>query len=184
MNLYISDLHFGHANVIRFDHRPFFDVDSMDDAMIKMWNSRVSADDDVYIVGDFCFKSNRTPDWYLRQLKGHKHLIIGNHDKITIECENAARYLESMDKMLHVSDEDKQICLCHYPLVEWYKSRHGSWHIYGHIHGSRDESYQFMKTKEHALNAAACINNYTPVSFNELLRNNRLFQQEDLCTNP
>ena len=27
MNLYISDLHFGHKNVILFDHRPFSDVD-------------------------------------------------------------------------------------------------------------------------------------------------------------
>ena len=28
MNLYISDLHFGHKNVILFDHRPFSDVDT------------------------------------------------------------------------------------------------------------------------------------------------------------
>ena len=53
MNLYISDLHFGHTNVIRFDHRPFADVDKMDHCMIKLWNSRVSAEDDVYIIGDF-----------------------------------------------------------------------------------------------------------------------------------
>ena len=29
MNLYISDLHFGHKNVILFEHRPFSDVDTM-----------------------------------------------------------------------------------------------------------------------------------------------------------
>ena len=29
MNLYISDLHFGHTNVIRFDNRPFADRDEM-----------------------------------------------------------------------------------------------------------------------------------------------------------
>ena len=80
MNLYISDLHFGHKNVILFEHRPFSDVDTMDHCLIQLWNSRVSADDDVYIVGDFCYRSGRTPDWYLRQLKGHKHLIIGNRD--------------------------------------------------------------------------------------------------------
>lgn len=27
MNLYISDMHFGHKNVISFDHRPFADVE-------------------------------------------------------------------------------------------------------------------------------------------------------------
>ena len=98
MNLYISDLHFGHKNVILFEHRPFSDVDTMDHCLIQLWNSRVSADDDVYIVGDFCYRSGRTPDWYLRQLKGHKHLIIGNHDKATLDCENAAKYLESVEK--------------------------------------------------------------------------------------
>ena len=59
--------------------------------------------------------------------------------------------------------------------TQWYKSRHGSWLIYGHIHGVRDEVYEFMKTRERALNAGACINNYTPVS----VRNNKAFQEKD-----
>ena len=29
MNLYISDLHFGHKNVIKFDDRPFDNVDQI-----------------------------------------------------------------------------------------------------------------------------------------------------------
>ena len=176
MNLYISDLHFGHKNVIGFDHRPFFDVEEMDKVLIQLWNERVSKDDEVYIIGDFCYRSGKSPDWYLRQLKGHKHLIIGNHDLATLQCENAQKYLESIEKMMHVTDGDKEICLCHYPLAEWYKSRHGSWHIYGHIHGAKDETYEFMKSRNNALNAAACINNYTPASFNELVRNNEIFR--------
>ena len=69
MKLYISDLHFGHAHAIQFDHRPFADRDEMDQDMIERWNSRVNADDDVYIVGDFCFKCDRSPDWYLSRLR-------------------------------------------------------------------------------------------------------------------
>lgn len=179
MNLYISDLHFGHENAIEFDNRPFSDVDEMDRRMIELWNLRVSHNDDVYIVGDFCFTLKRTPDWYLRQLKGHKHLIVGNHDKLVLDCAEAIKYLESVDKMLHVSDQGKQICLCHFPLAQWNKAHYGSWHIYGHIHADRGAVYQFMKTREHALNAAACINNYTPVSINELIRNNAEFQSEE-----
>ena len=98
MNLYISDLHFGHKNVILFEHRPFSDVDTMDHCLIQLWNSRVSADDDVYIVGDFCYRSGRTPDWYLRQLKGHKHLIIGNHDKATLDCKTLQSTLRALKK--------------------------------------------------------------------------------------
>ena len=40
--------------------------------------------------------------------------------------------------------------------------------------------YQLMKTREHALNAAACINHYTPASINELIRNNKEFQEKDM----
>ncbi len=178
MNLYISDLHFGHKNVIRFDHRPFCDIDEMDYSLIKLWNSRVQEDDHVYIIGDFAYKSGKSSDWYLKQLKGHKHLIIGNHDKVTLDNPQAMKYFESVDKMMHVTDVDNHICLCHYPLAEWYKSRHGSWHIFGHIHGSTDDIYTFMKTREHALNAAACMNNYTPSSLNELIRNNALFNEK------
>jgi calcineurin-like phosphoesterase family protein len=178
MNLYISDLHFGHSNVINFDHRPFADVNEMDYALIELWNSRVQKDDDVYIVGDFCFRSEKTPDWYLKKLSGHKHLVIGNHDGKMLEDSKAMSYFESVDKMMHVSDGDKQICLCHFPLAEWNRASHGSWHIYGHIHNRKEDTYQFMKTKERALNAAACINNYTPASMNELIRNNKIFQEE------
>lgn len=79
---------------------------------------------------------------------------------------------------MHVTDGDKQICLCHFPIAEWNGARHGSWHVYGHIHGARNEVYHFMKTQERALNAAACINNYTPASLNELIRNNMFFKRD------
>ena len=50
MFFYTSDLHLGHVNVIRFDKRPFADVEEMDQYIINRWNDRVSEDDTVYIV--------------------------------------------------------------------------------------------------------------------------------------
>lgn len=179
MNLYISDLHFGHGNVIRFDDRPFSDKDEMDKIMIELWNARVAPEDNVYIIGDFAYKNEKDETWYLERLRGHKHLIIGNHDHKLLSNEKAISYFETVDKMACINDDDKQIILCHYPLAEWYKSRHGSWLIYGHIHNRKEETYHYMKNLDHALNAAACINNYTPVSFKELANNNRLFQSEE-----
>lgn len=178
MNLYISDTHFGHKNVIGFDHRPFIDVNEMDHCLIKLWNSRVQPDDDVYIVGDFAFINEKPAEWYLRQLKGHKHLVTGNHDRKTLENEAAMSYFESVDKLCRVMDGDKEVILCHFPIAAWYKCKYGSWHVYGHIHGRKDDVYEFMKTRPTALNEGACINNYTPASLNELIKNNAEFQKE------
>lgn len=179
MNLYISDLHFGHSNVISFDKRPFIDRDEMDSVLIHLWNARVSNDDHVYIVGDFCYRSGNSADWYLKQLKGYKHLIIGNHDGETLKNEKAMAYFETAEKMMHVSDNGKQICLCHFPIAEWNGFYKGHWHIFGHIHGRLDGTYYFMRNRERALNAAACINNYTPSSINELIRNNEYFKEKN-----
>ena len=182
MNLYISDLHLGHANAIKFDERPFADVEEMDRCLIANWNARVSPDDDVYIIGDFCYKSEHTPDWYLAQLKGRKHLVMGNHDGITLKCPEAVKQLVNIDKMMHIKDGINNIHACHFPMAEWNKKMHDSWHIYGHIHGDTGEVFRFMAAQERALNAAACINNYTPVSFDELVRNNEAFKASHLKT--
>ena len=186
MNLYISDLHFGHSNCISFDHRPFADRDEMDHCLIEFWNSRVNKDDNVYIVGDFAYRADKDEAWYLRQLRGHMHLIVGNHDGKLLQNEEAMRYIESVDKMMHVTDnlngENIEICLCHFPIISWNKKEHGSWHIYGHIHNKKDdEAHKIMAGFDHALNAGCMINNYTPASIRELIYNNDIYRQKVLA---
>lgn len=175
MNLYVADLHLGHSDCIRLDHRPFADVEEMDRTLIKLWNSRVYPDDDVYVVGDFCYRSERAPVWYLRQLKGHKHLIIGNHEESILTDEKALSYFDSVDQIKEVSESGEKVVICHFPLAEWNGMQNGSWLIYDHIHANTDDTYNFMRTREHALNAGCMINSYTPGSFRELKENNKNF---------
>lgn len=66
MKYYISDMHLGHKNVLEFDKRLFADVDEMDRALIELWNARVQKDDEVYIIGDFQYRSEKGPIWYLQ----------------------------------------------------------------------------------------------------------------------
>lgn len=120
MILYTADLHFGHRSVIEFDNGPFADVEEMDHALIRLWNHRVSEEDHVYIIGDFAYRNEKSEEWYLRQLKGHKYLVIGNHDRKILNNPAALGCLEKVDKMMHISDNGTQICLCHYPLAEWF----------------------------------------------------------------
>nr|MCR5129617.1 metallophosphoesterase [Lachnospiraceae bacterium] len=134
MNLYIGDTHFGHRNVIGFDHRPFSTVEEMDEVMIRLWNGRVQPDDNVWFLGDFCHKSGKAPEWYLKRLAGRKHLILGNHDQPLYENDTALAYFESVDQIARVNDtykgENITAVLCHYPILEWWHKHHGVWHIY------------------------------------------------------
>lgn len=177
MNWYIADTHFGHERVIDFDHRPFANVEEMDQKLIEGWNRRVDREDHVYILGDFAYRNTHPEEWYLKQLKGRKHLILGNHDAKLQSNEEAMAYFESSDKMLHVTDGGNQICLCHYPIAEWYGYHKGHYLIYGHIHNRRDDTFLFMSTRERALNAGCMINHYVPASFSELILNNLEYKQ-------
>lgn len=178
MNFYIGDLHFGHRSVISFDQRPFADEDEMDRVLIELWNSRVSETDEVYVLGDFAFRNKKPEEWYLQQLKGAKHLIIGNHDGKLLKNSSAMGYFQSVEKMRHVVDGGKHICLCHFPIADWNGRCKGHSHIYAHIHDQDDEVSRYMKHFDRAFNASACINHYTPASFKELVRNNRRWRGE------
>lgn len=77
---YTGDLHFGHFNAIKYDCRPWPDVETMAEGLIERWNARVQDDDLVYVLGDVCFRS-KYPAWhYLERMRGRKVLIVGNHD--------------------------------------------------------------------------------------------------------
>lgn len=91
MNYFLtSDLHLGHANIIRYCGRPFKDVIHMNQELIRRWNARISDEDIVYHVGDFCFKNSNEVRGegqkchaikWIEQLHGQKIFLRGNHDK-------------------------------------------------------------------------------------------------------
>ena len=40
----------------------------MDEVLINNWNNKVTNKDTVYILGDFCFRSGKDPEYYLKTL--------------------------------------------------------------------------------------------------------------------
>ena len=119
MNFYIGDPHLGHEAIIRLRNRPFADVDEMDEEIISNWNSRVTNGDTVFILGDMMFRNKREPSEYLKRLKGHKILVLGNHDASWIWRESATEYLTTHVSMMELIDrnrravlKEKQIFIC------------------------------------------------------------------------
>ena len=103
MIYYISDLHFGHANVIEFDKRPFANVEEMDRIMIERWNERVSDMDDVYISGDFAHHD------YLFALENEFAVIEYSHYSSEIIVEDLfEKILSVLDGLKIVKAQEKR----------------------------------------------------------------------------
>ena len=172
---FISDLHVGHANVIKYDGRPFKTTDEMHVELIKRWNSVVGPDSIVYFLGDLSFTRSDMTKWFVWQLNGKIHAIAGNHDKPK-DLRSLGRFEEVHDygTEIGVYDEDslesrgsqgyQKIVMAHYPILSWNKSHYGAWHLHGHCHGS------LMKTmpdyyKRKVMDVGCNMIDYTPISY-------------------
>jgi calcineurin-like phosphoesterase family protein len=171
--LFTADQHFGHFNIIRHCDRPFADSVEMDRFMTERWNERVGAGDTVYVVGDLMFRMRVHPSVYLDKLKGRKHLIVGNHDKQWMKKVELGDYFESVSQMLTIGDGAHKVTLCHYPMISWDGVRSGAFHVYGHIHNNTGDFYwPLLSRMPNALNAGVEVNDYYPVTIDEMIVNN------------
>ena len=80
MIYFTSDLHFGHDREFIWGPRGFQSSFEHDETIIKNWNSLITEEDDVYILGDLMLGDNAAGRKKLAQLRGKLHIIWGNHD--------------------------------------------------------------------------------------------------------
>ena len=172
-----ADLHLGHKAIIKMQNRPFADVEEMNETIIANYNARVGKNDKVYILGDI---THHLPEEearkIIKRLNGVKHLIIGNHDKIT----KVDGVFESVEMLTRVSDFNKIFWVCHYPLLSWNHIRSGTIHLHGHIHSTPE--YNMKNKQKHLLryDVGVDANNYYPVNSKEILN----FFGKEVLDNP
>ena len=170
MIYYTADLHFHYKPILetRNDLASIFEMDEM---LIRNWNETVKEDDTVYVVGDVGYNDNRVPGDALERLRGHKHLIRGNHDVGFDDGERLYDYFETVTDFNEIEDGSHHIILCHYPIVHNKKS----YMIHGHLHQVNGIYYDILKKLPQVLNAGVDINGYRPVTLPELIENNNLY---------
>lgn len=127
-----SDLHIGHGKIITYSNRPFQTVDEMNSTIIQRWNQTVGNDDEVWFLGDFCWKGY---EGIFHRLTGKKHLIIGNHDGravLTLPWASQPQYYHE----LKVTEDNEifNLVLCHYGIRSWNGMYRGAINLYGHSH--------------------------------------------------
>jgi calcineurin-like phosphoesterase family protein len=90
-----ADTHFGHLNIIKYCNRPFADVQSMNEEIVRRWNETVSTDAVVLHLGDVCMGQLHLTLACVARLNGTKHLIAGNHDRCYYTPAKAQMYLDA-----------------------------------------------------------------------------------------
>jgi len=161
---FTSDLHLGHANIIKYCERPFADITAMDEGLIANWNARVKPGDVVYCIGDFALV--REPQQvlnYVRRLHGQIHLIHGNHDRFVKQKRTDNYGFAEILTYKEIKPTDTKIVLCHYAFKTWNGSHRGSWNLHGHSHGNMPRDLKMRQ-----LDVGVDVWNYRPISLEEV----------------
>ena len=101
-----------------------------DNMLIDYWNEVVTDDDKVWFLGDLGLGSREYITSLVAKLKGHKHMIYGNHDRFSVSCyENMG--FETVSKKPIILNE--RFMLSHAPRPDMLKHPE-YFYIFGHIH--------------------------------------------------
>jgi len=181
---FTSDLHVGHANIIKYCDRPFADVDEMNIALVERWNNLVSPRDIVYILGDLAMGKLDDSLAVVEMLRGSKVLVIGNHDRPFGASPGRRermerKYIEAggLAGILHgtvplqigghdvlashfpYQDDGDQRYKDHRPIDEGHK-----WLLHGHVH----ERWK-VRAEQRMINVGVDVWDFAPVHEDELV---------------
>lgn len=169
-NWFTSDTHFSHKHVIEYCHRPFASVEEMNAEMIRRWQAVVKPTDTIFHLGDFAFCGAVAMTEILKQLPGHKVLVLGNHDHHKQEKFVRLGFQQAVHHY-HMRLGDYHVHMSHFP----YKGTEaderkfdrqledgGDWLLHGHVH-------EHWKVKNKMINVGVDRWDFTPVHEDKIL---------------
>jgi calcineurin-like phosphoesterase family protein len=140
---FTADTHAWHQNIIRYCSRPWKDARDMTHEMAANINAHVPANGVLYHLGDFSWGNEMWVEGFRSMINCRKiRLVLGNHDKLIRRIPGLQTLFDNVCDIEEVNllSKRKKIVLCHYAMSTWNASFHGSWHLYGHSHGTLEEN--------------------------------------------
>jgi calcineurin-like phosphoesterase family protein len=156
---FTADTHFGDHRTINIHRRPFATAQEMDEAIVANWNAVVSAQDEIWHLGDFARRSGDVPD-LLARLNGTKYLVRGNNDG---PATGEADGWQSVQDYAELTVEGVLLVLCHYPFRSWNGQHRRSINLHGHSHGR-------LKAIPRQFDVGLDARDFRPIALDELLR--------------
>ncbi len=179
---FTSDMHFGHANIIRYCDRPFADVDAMDRGLVARWNDTVADGDEVWVLGDVAMGRIDESLGLIGELAGTKLLVPGNHDRCwpgrgDKAAEWVGRYVDAgfaevLPEVVELTVGGRPARACHFPYFgdshdeERFESHRpvddGRLLLHGHVHTR-------WRIEGHQVNVGCDVWDYRPVSEEQIV---------------
>jgi len=170
--LFFGDPHFFHKNILKYENRPFPDVETMNSEIIRRHNERANDDDIVFCLGDVGFYASaikaergegmpvRALD-LLKKMKGTIYRVRVNHDK-------QSNKLYVPIKSINLDIAGLRVQLIHRP--EEADIDNNNLIIHGHTHGKfpTHEKLNSKKIPVFFINVCVEQNNYYPFTWDEL----------------
>lgn len=188
---FTSDWHIGHKNVLKFDQRPFENLDEMHETLIKNFNKMVPNHGITYFLGDMGLCTHGLLKTVIDQLNGIKVLVRGNHDGGMYSMYNAG--FDVVTDKAQITIGKNIITMTHCPLKgvfredttnmrgakegeNWHKEhRHkdrysiedfGQFHLHGHIHAGPANGKPVLDGRQ--MDVGVPGNNYKPVTLSQV----------------
>lgn len=166
-----SDLHFCHNRDFIYNPRGFDNVNDMNEVIVKNWNKVVQPEDTVYLLGDIMLNDNSKGIKLLKSLKGHIHIIRGNHDTET-RCElyETCWNVDKVDYVTMFKYNGINFYCSHYPTItenfgEEFKLKTAVINLYGHTH----QKTNFYNDAFFMYHVGVDSHNCTPVSIEQII---------------
>ncbi len=159
MIYFTADEHYFHGKAINYCNRPWKDVNTMNNGLIKLHNSVVKKDDMVYHLGDIAMiKKDKIMklEPILERLNGTHHLILGNHDE-----GNPFTYVRFGFTSVHTSLILEEFVLIHDPANAVMLPKDQKI-LCGHLH------HVCKWVAPNILNVGVDIYDYKPISIEEI----------------
>jgi len=192
MQIFFSaDYHLNHANIIKYCNRPFMHYDDVDEdlnwkseeiklrrcqdmnkTIIRNHNKKITDDDILYHLGDFCFGSE-SQRWE-NMLNGTIIHILGNHDKNN----KVKSYITSANMKagglniyaVHKPPVDRQV-----DTIESHYIANCDIILCGHVHNLWKHKWievwnQSCKIKKLCINVGIDVWGYEPITIRSILK--------------
>lgn len=144
MELWISDTHFSHKNIVtgvsdwedKSGCRNFPTLEEHDQTLLDRINARVNKRDTLFHLGDWSFGSIENVKKFRSLIRCENIVLVyGNHDDHIAENPELRSLFAWTGDFIKTKVNKQTIIMSHYPFQVWEGAGRGNWMLHGHCHG-------------------------------------------------